>query len=115
MAVYHLKVGFGSRAGGQSARAKNEYIERDGRYAADGEEREHVEHEAASRASSTVAVPRHCVQARQRAEVGPSGVDADRGVGGAYTHPAAPRGNRGVIPTPRAGRAPFQSPTTPHR
>ena len=44
MAVYHLKVGFGSRAGGQSARAKNEYIEREGRYAADGEEREHVEH-----------------------------------------------------------------------
>ena len=44
MAVYHLKVGFGSRAGGQSARAKNEYIEREGRYAADSEEREHVEH-----------------------------------------------------------------------
>ena len=40
----HLKVGFGSRSGGQSARAKNEYIEREGRYAADGEEREHVEH-----------------------------------------------------------------------
>ena len=32
------------RAGGQSARAKNEYIEREGRYAADGDEREHVEH-----------------------------------------------------------------------
>ena len=44
VAVYHLKVGFGSRASGQSARAKNEYIEREGRYAADGEEREHVEH-----------------------------------------------------------------------
>ena len=44
MAVYHLKVGFGSRASGQSACAKNEYIEREGRYAADGEEREHVEH-----------------------------------------------------------------------
>ena len=44
VAVYHLKVGFGSRAGGQSARVKNEYIEREGRYAADGEEREHVEH-----------------------------------------------------------------------
>ena len=44
MAVYHLKVGFGSRAGGQSARAKNEYIEREGRYADDREEREHVEH-----------------------------------------------------------------------
>ena len=44
VAVYHLKVGFGSRAGGQSARAKNEYIEREGRYADDREEREHVEH-----------------------------------------------------------------------
>ena len=44
MAVYHLKAGFGSRAGGQSAAAKREYIEREGRYAADGEEREHVEH-----------------------------------------------------------------------
>ena len=44
VAVYHLKVGFGSRSGGQSARAKNEYIEREGRYAADGDEREHVEH-----------------------------------------------------------------------
>ena len=44
VAVYHLKVGFGSRAGGQSASAKNEYIEREGRHAADREEREHVEH-----------------------------------------------------------------------
>ena len=44
MAVYHLKVGFGSRASGQSASAKNEYIEREGRYADDREEREHVEH-----------------------------------------------------------------------
>ena len=44
MAVYHLKVGFGSRSGGQSASAKNDYIERDGRYADDGDEREHVEH-----------------------------------------------------------------------
>ena len=44
MSVYHLKVGFGSRASGQSACAKNEYIEREGRYAADSEEREHVEH-----------------------------------------------------------------------
>ena len=44
VAVYHLKVGFGSRAGGQSARAKNEYIEREGRYADDREERGHVEH-----------------------------------------------------------------------
>ena len=44
VAVYHLKVGFGSRAGGQSASAKNEYIEREGRHADDREEREHVEH-----------------------------------------------------------------------
>ena len=44
MAVYHLKVGFGSRAGGQSASAKLDYIEREGRHAADREEREHVEH-----------------------------------------------------------------------
>ena len=44
VAVYHLKVGFGSRASGQSSCAKNEYIEREGRYAADSEEREHVEH-----------------------------------------------------------------------
>ena len=44
MAVYHLKVGFGSRASGQSACAKHAYIEREGRYAADREEREHVEH-----------------------------------------------------------------------
>ena len=44
MAVYNLKVGFGSRADGQSASAKNYYIERDGRYAADRDELEHVEH-----------------------------------------------------------------------
>ena len=44
VAVYHLKVGFGSRACGQSARAKNEYIEREGRYADDRDELEHVEH-----------------------------------------------------------------------
>ena len=44
MAVYHLKVCFGSRSSGQSACAKNEYIEREGRYAADSEEREHVKH-----------------------------------------------------------------------
>ena len=43
-AELHHKVGFGSRASGQSACAKNEYIEREGRYAADSEEREHVEH-----------------------------------------------------------------------
>ena len=44
MAVYHLKVSFGSRAGGQSARAKSDYIEREGRYEKDGEELEHKEH-----------------------------------------------------------------------
>ena len=44
MAVYHLKVSFGSRTGGQSARAKSDYIEREGRYGKDGEELEHKEH-----------------------------------------------------------------------
>ncbi len=44
MAVYHLKASFGSRAGGQSARAKADYIEREGRYEKDGEELEHKEH-----------------------------------------------------------------------
>ena len=43
VAVYHLKAGFGSRAGGQSAAAKSEYIERDGRYERDREELEHRE------------------------------------------------------------------------
>ncbi len=43
MAVYHLKVGFGSRAGGQSAAAKSDYIERDGRYERDRDELEHRE------------------------------------------------------------------------
>ena len=43
MAVYHIKVGFGSRAGGQSAAAKSEYIERDGRYERDRDELEHRE------------------------------------------------------------------------
>ena len=45
MAVYHLKVSVGSRAGGQSARAKSEYIEREGRYAKDADELEHRESE----------------------------------------------------------------------
>ena len=45
MAVFHLKASFGSRAGGQSARAKSDYIEREGRYEKDGEELEHKEHE----------------------------------------------------------------------
>ena len=44
MAVYHLKMSVGSRAGGQSARAKSDYIEREGRYEKDGEELEHKEH-----------------------------------------------------------------------
>ena len=44
MAVYHLKASFGSRAGGQSARAKADYIERESRYEKDGEELEHKEH-----------------------------------------------------------------------
>ena len=32
---------YGSRAGGQSARAKSDYIEREGRYEKDGEELEY--------------------------------------------------------------------------
>ena len=43
MAVYHLKVSMGSRSGGQSARAKADYIERAGRYEQDREELEHRE------------------------------------------------------------------------
>ena len=38
MAIYHLKVSVGSRAGGQAARAKADYIEREGRYEQDREE-----------------------------------------------------------------------------
>ena len=44
MAVYHLKVSVGSRAGGQSAGAKTDYIEREGNYEKDREELEHKEH-----------------------------------------------------------------------
>ena len=44
MAVYHLKVSVGSRAGGQSAGAKADYIEREGSYEKDREELEHKEH-----------------------------------------------------------------------
>ena len=44
MAVYHLKMSVGSRACGQSARAKSDYIEREGRYEQDREELEHKEH-----------------------------------------------------------------------
>ena len=44
VAVYHLKASFGSRSGGQSARAKSDYIEREGRYEKDLEELEYKEH-----------------------------------------------------------------------
>ena len=44
MAVFHLKASFGSRAGGQSALAKSDYIEREGRYEQNREELEHKEH-----------------------------------------------------------------------
>ena len=43
MAVFHLKASYGSCAGGQSAAAKNEYIEREGRYEGDRSELEHSE------------------------------------------------------------------------
>ena len=44
VAVYHLKASFGSRAGGQSACAKSDYIGREGKYEKDAEELEHTEH-----------------------------------------------------------------------
>ena len=44
MAIYHLSTSVGSRAGGQSASAKDDYIEREGRYDRDRLEVEHVEH-----------------------------------------------------------------------
>ena len=44
MAVYHMKASFGFRAGGQSACAKSDYIEREGRYEKDQEELEYKEH-----------------------------------------------------------------------
>ena len=43
MAVYHLKVSVGSRGGGQSARAKYDYVEREGKYEHDAEELEYSE------------------------------------------------------------------------
>ena len=43
MAIYHLSVKTGSRIGGQSARAKSDYNEREGKYARDGEELEYRE------------------------------------------------------------------------
>ena len=43
VAIYHIKVTTGSRGGGQSARAKQNYIEREGRYAKDADELEYKE------------------------------------------------------------------------
>ena len=43
VAIYHLKVTTGSRGGGQSARAKQNYIEREGRYAKEADELEYKE------------------------------------------------------------------------
>ena len=43
MAIYHLSVKTGSRIGGQSACAKSDYNEREGKYAKDGEELEYRE------------------------------------------------------------------------
>ena len=43
MAIYHLSVKTGSRGGGQSAAAKADYIEREGKYAKDAEEVEYLE------------------------------------------------------------------------
>ena len=43
MAIYHLNVKTGTRIGGQSAKAKSDYNEREGKYKADGEELEYKE------------------------------------------------------------------------
>ena len=43
MSLYHLSTSVGSRGGGQSASAKDDYIEREGRYGEDRSEVEHVE------------------------------------------------------------------------
>ena len=43
MAIYHLTVKTGSRYGGQSALAKSEYIEREGKYERQDDERAHRE------------------------------------------------------------------------
>ena len=43
MSLYHLNTTVGSRAGGQSASAKDDYIEREGRYEGDASELEHAE------------------------------------------------------------------------
>lgn len=42
MPIYHLSTNVGSRAGGQSASAKDDYIEREGRYSRDPSEVEHT-------------------------------------------------------------------------
>ena len=44
MAIFHLSASTGSRLGGQSAAAKSDYLEREGRYGTDPEEVEHIEH-----------------------------------------------------------------------
>ena len=43
MAIYHLSTSVGSRGGGQSAAAKDDYIQREGRYDGDPFEVEHAE------------------------------------------------------------------------
>ena len=43
MSLYHLNTSVGSRAGGQSASAKDDYIEREGRYEGNASELEHAE------------------------------------------------------------------------
>ena len=43
MAIYHLTVKTGSRYSGQSALAKSEYIEREGKYKHQDDERAHRE------------------------------------------------------------------------
>ena len=43
MAIYHLSTSVGSRTGGQSAAAKDDYIQREGRYVGDPGEVEHAE------------------------------------------------------------------------
>ena len=43
MSLYHLNTTVGSRAGSQSASAKDDYIEREGRYEGDASELEHAE------------------------------------------------------------------------
>ena len=44
MAICHLRTSVGSASRGQSARAKVDYITREGKYAGDTEEVEHIEH-----------------------------------------------------------------------